>query len=198
MAMRLKEQQILDWINSTATVNELLPVWDAAVKRRETLQALQDAGINMERERAEATVEMMRALRASGMVPDVVAPVDPVEVEDYPAWQATPNIPTGIYIPGDMVAFEGKVWEYRGIEVTGAAPAPPLWEDITYRVLPHLNPGLAEPVEWTAGEEYAAGQLVTAAGAYYRVVEDHTATTGLEPYTEGMDFMYQPVHIEED
>lgn len=192
MARKISEKQILEWV-TTADLDTLLPVWNAVIERRETLQALQNAGIDLEVERGAAEADMVRSLRESGMLPQVPHPDDATSPTDFPNWEETPNIPTGMYVPHDMVELDGFVWEHQGVGVSGARPPGAPWVNVTYELFPALNPALRDPVEWEPGVRYETGQMVIFGDARYRVVEAHVSEGGLEPGVEGMEFLYEGV-----
>lgn len=154
--------------------------------------------LNMEKKRREnlpviiaAQSEFAGELRKNGALPAVDVPEQPSAVTDFPAWQSPVENKTVVYAPGDMVAFDGKVWKstYTGCNTAmpGSFEAGDAWVDVTAEVLadlvvdpgddeetdeglPETSPEGMATVAWQAGEPYTVGTLILYSGKKYRVV----------------------------
>lgn len=95
------------------------------------------------RERELGRVEMVKQLRESGDVAgpaaaDRVLPGKPVE--EYPAWEDPCDEATCMYVAGNVVAHEGRVWESEFVGLNGWEPGvdnpPGVWRDATQFTAP--------------------------------------------------------------
>ena len=134
------------------------------------------------REAAHGQAEMIRNLRGNGHVPGPAAPEAPTGVEDFTAWADHGHDQGLIYLLGDRVAHQGRVWESRVAGTNHWEPGAPgiyahIWADITDLLNPppvdeNGEPGI--PV-WAAGQTYTAGDQITYQDATYTVLQGHTS-----------------------
>lgn len=168
-------------------------------------QALSGWLIGTERKRREAApevaagqAEVVRGMRQSGSVATPPEPVDPEDPDTYPAWQDPGTDHSKMYLVGDRVRHDGRIWE-SGVDMLNSwepGSAHTVWVDITDTLTqdePEDTPepdGPEEPdgpdptpeiPEWRSGLSLKAGDLVTHNGQTWRVKIDHQSHAGWVP-----------------
>ena len=149
----------------------LTDAWMAVREHQKQREAKNIAG--------EQMAGIIHQLRENGALP---APVEVAESpEGYSEWVNPGTDHTKMPLRGDRYAHGGRVWESLvdfnswepGTEGTWSA-----WSDVTDVLFPADG---GEPVEYTDGQQYTAGQLVLFNGDVYECVNDHYAAQGWTP-----------------
>lgn len=141
-----------------------------------------------ERRRAEPHVDSGRAelvadLRTSGTVTGPATATPETPTEDVPAW-VNPGVDhLAMYLLGDVVSHNGKIWEssHRGLnhwEPGGTGIDYRIWADITPSDIP-VDP--SGPAEYVVGHDYSVGDLFTYEGVVYNVITAHTSAAHWPP-----------------
>lgn len=159
-------------------------------------QELQGWVIGTERKRREAApaVEagqagVVRDLREQGVVDAPAVPADPADPGTYPEWVNPGTIHARMYLLGDRVQHQGRVWE-SGVDMLNSwepGSAHTVWVDITDQIAPEPEPDVPEvPQEpetpaWAVGVDYTVGQEILFEGATYRVIQAHTSAAHWPP-----------------
>lgn len=146
----------------------------------------------------KAQAEIITDLRDKGVIPTPEVakepPKKPEEVKKIPAWSNPGTDHARMYVLGDIVTHNGKVWQS---EVDGLNSWEPgaegvwhnIWRDITPAPPVAQPDGTAKtpdgtqaaPFPFKAGLQVTAGQYVTYQGAVYKVLQGHTTADHWAP-----------------
>ena len=154
-----------------------------------------------DRRQAQPLVEAGQAqvvadLRTAGTVSAPAVPKMPTRAADFPAWKDPGTDHSRMYLRGDRVTRDGKVWESRVAGLNswqpgGAGVWETVWADVTAQGLatePSTSP--SGPPAWAAGVAYKTGDKVTYLGRTYTVAQAHTSQSDWLP--AGVASLYTP------
>lgn len=135
---------------------------------------------------AAAQAQVVSDLRASGTITAPTPPANPTKATNFPAWKSPGTDHARMYLKGDRVSRNGRVWESRTEGLNSWEPGAAgvwetVWADVTDQVLPKPADTPAGPPAWAAGQAYTKGTKVTYKGSTYTVVQDHTSQSDWTP-----------------
>ena len=138
--------------------------------------------------RQQAQAELVAALRADGAIDAPPAGDADTPLADLPAWQDPGTLHADMYLPGNRVLHDGRVWESTHPGLNHWRPGSPgvdyrIWRDITPEPEPEPDEPDAPPAWDGQGHPYTAGDLLTYQGIVYTVVQSHTSASHWTPDT---------------
>lgn len=131
--------------------------------------------------------EIIEELRGNGTITKPSSPENPSSVSDFEVWKNPGTIHSEMYLLGDSVSHNGRVWESTHSGLNHWEPGAPgidyrIWQDVTDSV---LNDGetddTSENPEWKPGVNYSVGDIITHNGISYEVIQGHTSQEGWTP-----------------
>ena len=140
--------------------------------------------------RQQAQAELVAALREQDALPAPPAGDADTPVADLPAWQDPGTLHAAMYLPGNRVLHDGRVWESTHPGLNHWPPGSPgvdyrIWRDITPEPEPdepdEPDAPPALPAWDPQGHPYKIDDRFTYNGVEYRVIQNHTSASHWTP-----------------
>ena len=136
--------------------------------------------------RQQAQAELVAALREQDALPAPPAGDADTPLADLPAWQNPGTLHADMYLPGAIVAHDGRVWESTHPGLNHWRPGSPgvdyrIWRDITPEPEPEDPEQPALPAWDPQGHAYKIDDRFTYQGVEYRVIQNHTSAAHWTP-----------------
>lgn len=139
----------------------------------------------------EGQAEIIKNLRDQGIIETNPEPENPEEVDDYPIWKNPGTIHSRMYLYGDRVRHNFRVYESNHPGLNHWEPGATgidyrIWRDITEDIA-QVDTGEEIPGDsnqttaWSTGTAYQPGDIVSYNGDEYEVTQGHTSQAGWTP-----------------
>lgn len=131
--------------------------------------------------------EIISELREQGTINSPSSPDDPSSVSDFQSWNDPGTIHSEMYLLGDVVSHNGRVWESTHSGINHWEPGSVgvdyrIWTDVTDDLIDTGEPDdPLEYPEWKPGVTYSVGDVITHNGTTYEVTQGHTSQEGWTP-----------------
>lgn len=157
-------------------------------------------------------VELINDLRAEGQIEAPTSTtIDDLQedapVDNIPAWANPGNIHGKMYIFGDVVKHNDKVYVSTHPGLNHWEPAATgiderIWREVPIKEVENApeqpevpeapeQPEAPDGKEWKAGQSYKKGEVVVYNGKRYELVQDHTAADHWRPGSAGLESIYK-------
>ena len=141
--------------------------------------------------RQQAQAELVAALREQDALPAPPAGDADTPLADLPAWQDPGTLHADMYLPGNRVLHDGRVWESTHPGLNHWRPGSP---GVDYRIWRDITPEPDEPADpddpdappalpaWDPqGHPYKIDDRFTYQGVEYRVIQNHASQSHWTP-----------------
>lgn len=136
----------------------------------------------------EGAATLLADLREQGALPTPVKTAD--APDKHTPWKTPKGDKTKMYLHGDRVFKDGRVWESQVQGLNHWAPGAPgvhetVWKDVTDVLFPPAPKDLGADGKatdtWHTGRKYAKGDRVAWSGDQWECLQDHQSQGDWEP-----------------